>query len=55
LALEPRPPGVAKLANFDLWRLRVGDLRLIYAIDDAARVVIILRAARRNEGSYRLR
>ena len=53
LALEPRPPGVAKLTNFDLWRLRVGDLRLIYAIDDAARVVIILRAARRNESTYR--
>ena len=27
LALEPRPPGSAKLADSEYWRLRVGDLR----------------------------
>jgi mRNA-degrading endonuclease RelE of RelBE toxin-antitoxin system len=31
----------------------LGDLRLVYAIDDERRRVIILRAARRNESTYR--
>lgn len=55
LGLEPRPPGSTPLVGSDWWRLRVGDLRLIYAIDDVARVVVILRAARRNESTYRTR
>ena len=37
LAIEPRPPGVAKLGGTELWRVRVGDLRFIYAVDDVAR------------------
>jgi len=55
LGLEPRPPGATRLADTEWWRLRVGDLRLIYAVDDDERVVVILRAARRNEGTYRSR
>lgn len=55
LGLEPRPAGVMKLADADLWRLRIGDLRLIYTLDDRARVIVILRAARRNESTYRQR
>jgi mRNA-degrading endonuclease RelE of RelBE toxin-antitoxin system len=31
----------------------VGELRLIYVIDDRRRLVVILRAARRNERTYR--
>ena len=53
LGLESRPPGATRLVDNDWWRLRVGDLRLIYAIDDSRRLVIILRAARRNESTYR--
>ena len=53
LALEPRPPGATSLVGSEWWRLRVGDLRLIYAIDDARRIVAILRAARRDESIYR--
>ena len=55
LALAPRPHGATRLVDTEWWRLRVGDLRLIYAVDDAARVIVILRAARRNEGTYRSR
>ena len=55
LGLEPRPPGATRLADTEWWRLRVGDLRLVYAVDDDERVVVILRAARRNEGTYRSR
>jgi mRNA interferase RelE/StbE len=53
LAHEPRPPAATKLAGSVFWRLRVGDLRVIYAIDDAARLVIVLRVARRSESTYR--
>jgi mRNA interferase RelE/StbE len=40
LSDDPRPPGCKKLrgAN-DLWRVRVGDYRVIYAISDRERVV----------------
>lgn len=53
LGIDPRPANVAKLAGADLWRIRVGDLRVIYAIDDAAGLVIVLRVARRSESTYR--
>jgi len=53
LAIEPRPTGTAKLAGTDFWRLRVGDLRVIYLIDDADSLVIVLRVARRSESTYR--
>jgi mRNA interferase RelE/StbE len=39
-ALEPRPPGAARLTGAELWRLRVGDLRMINLIDDDANVVV---------------
>ena len=53
LAIEPRLPGTAKLAGTEFWRLRVGDLRVIYLIDDAASLVVVLRVARRSESAYR--
>ncbi len=53
LARDPRPPGVTKLAGTDFWRLRLGDLRLVYLVDDAARRVVVLRIARRAESTYR--
>lgn len=53
LAIEPRPTGVTKLAGTDFWRLRVGHMRIIYLVDDAARLVIVLKVARRAESTYR--
>jgi mRNA interferase RelE/StbE len=53
LSIEPRPPGAVKLAGTDFWRLRVGDLRVIYLVDDAASLVVVLRVARRSESTYR--
>ena len=52
LALEgiPRPHGVTKLSgSSDRWRIRVGDYRIIYHIDDAAREIAILRIAHRRQ------
>jgi mRNA interferase RelE/StbE len=51
--IDPRPPGAVKLAGSDVWRLRVGDLRVIYLVDDAASLVVVLRVARRSESTYR--
>lgn len=53
LAIEPRPPGAAKLAGTEFWRLRVGDLRVIYVVDDSASLVVVLKVARRSESTYR--
>ena len=53
LALEPRPRGASKLATSGYWRIRVGQLRVIYAIDARRRRVVILKVARRAESTYR--
>jgi mRNA interferase RelE/StbE len=42
LPLNPRPAGCKKLAGQNsLWRIRIGDYRVVYAIDDARRLVDI--------------
>ena len=53
LGLDPRPDGATKLTGTDFWRIRVGSLRVTYAIDDRARIVVVLRVARRSESTYR--
>ena len=53
LARDPRPAGSVDLSGSPFWRLRIGDLRILYAIDDRARTVVVLRVARRNESAYR--
>jgi len=53
LGVDPRPPGTAKLTGTDYWRLRIGELRLIYVIDDEEALVVVLRVARRSESTYR--
>jgi len=53
LAIEPRPPGATKLAGTSFWRLRVGNVRVIYSIDEKRKLVIVLRVARRSESTYR--
>ncbi len=50
---EPRPFGVKKLKESNLWRLRVGSYRIVYQIDDRNSEVIIVRIARRSEDTYR--
>jgi len=53
LEQEPRPPGVKKLAESRLWRIRVRHYRVVYAIDDKKSLVIVARVARRAEDTYR--
>ena len=50
LATNPRPPGCRKLAGSKLdWRVRVGDYRVVYEIDDRIRVVRVNRVRHRRE------
>ena len=51
LALEanPRPSGVVKLSGRDGWRIRAGDYRVIYAIDDTKKEVVIFAIGHRRE------
>ncbi|MEW6034737.1 MAG: type II toxin-antitoxin system RelE/ParE family toxin [Chloroflexota bacterium] len=53
LAGNPRPLRVKKLAGSGLWRVRVGRYRVVYAIDDEARLVTVVRVARRREDTYK--
>jgi mRNA interferase RelE/StbE len=50
LAENPRPPGCKKLRGYkNQWRIRVGDWRVVYIVDDAAKRVSIARVAHRRE------
>ncbi|MGB8579902.1 MAG: type II toxin-antitoxin system RelE/ParE family toxin [Candidatus Sulfotelmatobacter sp.] len=47
---NPRPAGCKKLKGHkDQWRIRIGEWRVIYFIDDAAKQVSITRVAHRRE------
>ena len=53
LGQTPRPTGCVKLSGTDdLYRLRIGDWRVIYRVDDAAREVVVAKVARRSEQTY---
>jgi mRNA interferase RelE/StbE len=50
LASNPRPPGCLKMQGEDgLYRVRVGDYRILYQIQDAALVVLVVRIGNRRE------
>jgi len=50
LAANPRSVGCKKLKGYkDHWRIRVGDYRVIYILDDAAKTVTITHVAHRRE------
>jgi mRNA interferase RelE/StbE len=52
LAIEPRPNGVKKLEDDDLYRIRVGKYRVIYQIEDNILLVNIVKIKHRRE-AYR--
>ena len=51
LSEQPRPIGVKKLKGIseDLYRIRVGDYRIIYSIEDEIKIVDILKIGHRKE------
>ena len=48
LAISPRPSGCSKLYTGD-YRLRAGDYRVIYSIDDSAQVLALRAIGHRKE------
>ena len=54
LRSEPRPARCKKpKGHKDQWRVRVGDWRVVYIIDDAAKLISITRIAHRREAYER--
>ena len=50
LAEAPRPPGCKKLKGGDNeWRIRIGDYRAVYEIDDKAKTIDVTRIAHRRQ------
>lgn len=53
LADNPRPHGVKKLTAQEGYRIRIGDYRILYTVDDENEKVIIYRVKSRGD-AYRL-
>lgn len=51
LAENPRPEGSKKLKGIDenIWRIRVGDYRIIYLIEDSIQVIEIRKVGHRKD------
>jgi mRNA interferase RelE/StbE len=50
LAKNPRPLGCRKLKGFDdFWRIRVGDYRIVYEINDNSNIIKIERVRHRKQ------
>ncbi len=49
LAQNPRPSGSLKLSGRDFWRIRAGDYRVIYAINDGEQIVTVVRVGHRRD------
>lgn len=50
LADVPRPAGCKKLKGYkDQWRIRIGNWRVVYLIDETVKLVSIVRIAHRRE------
>lgn len=52
LGSDPRPPGCEKLSGHEKYRLRQGDYRILYTVDDAEAVVTVVKIAHRRD-AYR--
>lgn len=49
LAKNPRPAGSEKLTGDDLYRIRQGDHRIVYSIEDAVLTVLVVRIGNRRD------
>lgn len=52
LKVNPRLPGTEHLTD-NLYRIRSGDYRIIYAVFDIEEIVVIGKIARRNKSTYK--
>lgn len=49
LASDPRPPGSEKLSAEEKYRVRQGVYHVVYAVDDRARTVLIVKIGHRKD------
>ena len=49
LKATPRPPGARKLGGGERYRIRVGDYRVLYTIDDALQKIEVSAVGHRRE------
>jgi len=49
LALDPRPPASRPLRGRPGYRLRVGDYRIIYTIDDGVLLIVVVTLGHRRD------
>jgi len=49
LAANPRPPGCRKLQGRNAWRIRIGDYRVIYEIEDDKLIVTVIEVGHRRD------
>ncbi len=49
LASNPRPPGCIKLTGRDGWRIRIGNFRVIYEINDGQFLVTVVQVGNRRD------
>ena len=49
LVEDPRPSGCLKLTGRDGWRIRTGNYRVVYEIDDNGQMVTVLHIGHRRD------
>lgn len=49
LALNPRPPDSKKLTNDQSYRIRIGNYRVLYEIEDGRLIVLVLKIGNRQD------
>lgn len=49
LAEDPRPHGCISLTATEGYRIRVGNIRILYTIDDAGRIVVVVKVGNRRD------
>ena len=49
LAGNPRPRGCKKISDPDIYRVRQGDYRVVYQVDDSTRTVTVFKIGHRRE------
>ena len=49
LATDPRPHGSEKLSGEDSYRVRQGDWRVVYSINDAAKIIEMIKIGHRRD------
>ena len=46
---DPRPPGSEKLSGHDLYRIRQGNCRVLYSVEDDALVILVIKVGHRSD------